>query len=114
MITAAGIESAFVRASVFVALGLSAFVCLALLIRARWPTLVVRVATTVAILLALGASPGFVSIGAGPFQRIGWFVGTYVHPGWAILWGPSIIACVVGLVFALLVIRRGRRRATVA
>ena len=113
MTAATAMDLAFAKVAIVVAIGLSAVVSAALLARRRWPNLGVRVVTTLAIILGLGASPAFVSIAVGPLQRLGWFAGIYVHPGWAIQWGPAIVASVVGLIVSI-VIRRGRRRASAA
>jgi len=101
MTLAGAIEDAFWKASLTVAIGLILFVCLALLARWRWPTLAVRVITSLGILLVLLASPEIVSLIAGPMQRRGWSVGTYVHPGWVMQFGPAIVSILAGIAFSV-------------
>jgi len=98
-VTADAIYAALERAFVLVTIGLS-----------------VRVATSVALVLAFLLSPGGVGLVAGREVRLGWFVGVFVHPGWLFRFGPAAIAALVGLVFwvAMTRWRRSQNRVPVA
>jgi len=113
MTTAETIAADFRRGAILVTLGLSAFVCLALFVRARLPLLSVRAVTTLMIVCALLASPALVSIAAGPLPKLGQFVGIRVDPSLAIQWGPAVIAAAVGLAYSIVVLKRFSRRVLV-
>ena len=112
--TEALIQSAFQKAAIIVALGLSALFCLAVYSRSRWPTLAVRVSTSLGMVLAFLASPGLVYLVAGPSQRLAWFVGIYFHPGFLLRFGPAVIAGLVGAAFYGFLARRRGQRVSVA
>lgn len=111
--TTDAIHAALERAFVIVTIGLSLFTCLALVVRRRWPSLGVRAATSVALLVAFILSPAYVSLAAGPTVRLGWFMGIFVHPGWWMRFGPAAIATVVGVVFWVTLMGRGRSQSRV-
>jgi len=114
MTTAEAIAADFRKGAMLVTVGLSAFVCLALFVRARLPLLSVRVVTALLIVCALFASPALVSITAGPLPKLGQFVGIRVDPSLAIQWGPAVIAAAVGFAYSIVVLKRSSWRVMVS
>jgi hypothetical protein len=78
---------------------LSIVMCASLAVRRLWPSLGVRVVTSVVVLVALAISPKMVLVLMEPSLHRGFDAGVWLHPGLGILVGPAIIAVCLGAVF---------------